>query len=173
MTYLRLLLICITFCLVASYSQAQNSNPHQHDAVAPVVIDGAVHPELIPDSAAYRLYFLALSTGSNSSDEERKQKQAHLRKTGLQEQDLGALSTTLTEFRIKHDALVAEYNRAAEAATARNEASDIHTLLRDLDELVQSTRDTLKVRLSPEGMTQFDAFVQSEKKHMKVPEEEQ
>jgi hypothetical protein len=79
MTYLPLLLICITFCLVASYSQAQ-TNPHQHDAVAPVVIDGAVHPELIPDSAAYRLYFLALSTGSNPSDEERKQKQKQLRR---------------------------------------------------------------------------------------------
>jgi hypothetical protein len=173
MARLLLALIGIVLCALAPQVQAQSSTtPHQHANTSPV-IDGAVHPELIPDSTAYRLYFVAVSTGPTPTDEDRKRQQAHLGKVGLQEQDLNMLISTLTEFRTKRDALVTQYNQAAQAAAARNEASDISSLLQQLDGLVQSIRDTLKVRLSPQGMTQFDAFVQSEKTHMKVHAEGQ
>jgi hypothetical protein len=174
MIRLRFLLMLAVASLLMPFSYAQSSTrPHQHSASASgVVVDGAVHPELIPDSIAYRLYFLAVSTGVSASDEDRKQKQLYLRKASLEEGDLNALTSTLTEFRTKFDSVVAQYNQSATAATARNEAPDIHGFLRQIDGLVQSTRNTLKARLSPQGMTQFDAFVRSEKTHMKVHGEE-
>lgn len=132
------------------------------------VIDGAVHPELIPDSTAYRLYFVTVSTRQAPTDEDQKCQRAHLNKIGLKDGDLGVMVEILTEFRMQHDALVGQYNQAAERATARDEVPDTAGFLRQLDGLVQSTRDTLKLRLTPGAMTQLDAFVQSEKKHMNM-----
>ena len=74
----------------------------------------------------------------------------------------------LTEFRRQHDALVSQYNQAGEEAMARNWVPDTAGFLRQLDGLVQSTRDTLKLRLSPEAESHLEIFVQSEKKHMRV-----
>lgn len=81
------------------------------------------------------------------------------------------LTSILSEFRAKYDALVAEYNDSAKAANARNESVDVHTLLTKLDDLVQSTRDTISVRLSSKGAAKLHAFVMSEKKNMKMTEE--
>lgn len=167
MTRVLSLVLCIAFCLVG-LSKAQDSTaPHQH---ANTVIDGAVHPELIPDSIAYRLYFYTLSTGPNATEQDRKVQLVHLSKVGLQGADLEILIEVLAEFRTKHDALASQYNQTAEAALARNEAPDITSFLAQVGSLVQSTRDTLKLRLTPQGMLQLDGIVQSEKRMMKVQE---
>lgn len=162
------LLMGLAFLLTGVLCHAQNfASGHQHPN-APVVIDGTIHPELIPDSIAYRLYFFTLSVGTNATEEDRNRRLMHLHKVGLRETDLNALVATLADFRTKHDVLVTQYNASADAALARNEAPDTAHFLRQLDALVQSTRDTLKLRLTPAGMTQLDAFVQSEKKMMRV-----
>ena len=159
------LLCSCTLCVKAQ------SPPHQHSPTT--VIDGSLHPELIPDSLAYRLYFVAVSTRTNPSDAERTRQQTQLNMIGLTASDREALVTVLAVFRIEHDRLVAQYNQSAEEAASRNEVADVRVLLRQFDDLVRSARDTLKARLSPEGMTQFDAFVHSEKKNMRVSPEEQ
>jgi len=164
-TFLLSLLCSCTLCVNAQ------SPPNQHSPTN--VIDGSVHPELIPDSLAYRLYFLAVSTRTNPSDAERARQQTQLNMIGLKASDRETLVTVLADFRIEHDRLVAQYNQGAEEAASRNEAADVRVLLRQFDELVRSTRDTLKARLSPDGMTQLDAFVHSEKKNMRVTPEEQ
>ncbi len=145
---LFLTLASVVFCSRAPRVQAQSSTiPHQHGAASPL-IDGAVHPELIPDSLAYRLYLVAVSTQQNPTDAERKGQQAHLMKTGLQSSDRDNLFGVLSDFRTQYDELVRQYNESAKAALARNEMADIHSLLRSLDALVQSTRDMLKLRLT-------------------------
>jgi len=63
---------------------------------------------------------------------------------------------------------LAEYNDSARAALAHNETTDVHILLYKLDALVQSTRDTISVRLTSQGAAQLHSFVLSEKKNMKV-----
>jgi len=146
-------------------------SPPQHQHVAPKLIDGTVHPELIPDSVAYRLYLVAVSTGQNPTEAEQKHQRAHLMRTGLVDTDQQIFTSILSDFRTKYDALVAEYNDSAKAAAARNETMDVHTLLKKLDDLVQSTRDSISVRLSSRGAAQLHSFVVSEKKNMKVTED--
>ena len=134
---------------------------------------GALHPELIPDVIAYRLYLSTISLGPNPTDTDRKRQRAQISQIGLQDKDSEALMIVLSEFRMKYDDYVQRYNQSAEAAAARNETADINGFFRKLDGLVQSTRATLHLRLTPEGLTQFEAFVQAEKRKMKVNAEEE
>jgi hypothetical protein len=138
---------------------------HQHTAAPNVnVIDGAVHPELIPDSVAYRLYLVTVSTGQNPTATEQKHQRAHLMKTGLDDIDQQMFVSVLSAFRAKYDALVNEYNTSAKA----DSTTDVHTLLKKLDDLVQSTRDTISVRLSSQGAAKLHSCIVAEKKNMKV-----
>ncbi|PYU48650.1 MAG: hypothetical protein DMG48_19570 [Acidobacteria bacterium] len=157
--------------LAFAFGAWAQSSPPQHQHVAPNLIDGAVHPELIPDSVAYRLYLVAVSTGQNPTEAAQKRQRAHLMKTGVEDTDQRILVSILSDFRAKYDALVSEYNDAATAAAARNKTTDVHTLLKKLDDLVQSTRDTISVRLSSRGVVKIHSFVVSQKKNMKVTED--
>jgi hypothetical protein len=135
------------------------------------LIDGSAHPELIPDSVAYRLYLVAVSTGLNATEAEQKHQRAQLMHTGLEDADQRMLLTILSDFRAKYNTLVTEYNESARAALARNETTDVRGLLKKIDDLVQSTRDTISVRLSTEASAKLHAFVVSEKKNMKTTED--
>jgi hypothetical protein len=149
---------------------AQNSPPH-HQLAAPNMVDGAAHPELIPDSVAYRLYLVAISTSQNPTEADQQRQRVHVTRTGLADTDQQIFIAILSDFRSKYDALVAEYNDSAKAAVARNETSDVHSLLKKLDDLVQSARDTIGARLSSRGAARLHSFVVSEKKNMKVQED--
>jgi hypothetical protein len=151
---------------------AQTSPPqHQHNVTAPKIIDGAAHPELIPDSVAYRLYLVAVSTGQNPTESDQKTQRAQLGQTGLDDIDRQVLTSILSEFRVKYDSLVAEYNDSAKKALARNEMTDVRDLLKKIDELVQSTRDNISTRLSSKGAAKLNSIIVSEKKNMKVSED--
>jgi hypothetical protein len=144
---------------------AQTSPPqHQHNVAAPNLIDGAAHPELIPDSVAFRLYLVAVSRGQNPTGAEQKHQHAHIMKTGLVDTDQQIFVSILSDFRAKYDSLVNEYNTSAKA----DSTTDVHTLLKKLDDLVQSTRDTISARLSSRGAAKLHTFVVSEKKNMKM-----
>jgi len=156
--------------MFAFASWAQSPPQHQHTIAAPNLIDGAAHPELIPDSVAYRLYLVAVSTGQNPTEAEQTRQRAHVTRTGLGDTDQQLLISILSDFRAKYDALVNEYNDSAKAAAARDETTDVHTLLKKLDGLVQSTRDAISVRLSSRGAAKLHAFVLSEKKNMQSTE---
>ncbi len=157
--------------LMFAFAAWAQSSPPQHQHVTPNLIDGAVHPELIPDSMAYRLYLVAVSTGQNPTEAEQQRQRVHVTRTRLSDTDQQIFTTILSDFRTKYDALVAEYNDSAKAANARNQSADVHTLLTKLDDLVQSTRDTISLRLSSHGAAKLHAFVVSEKKNMKMTEE--
>jgi hypothetical protein len=147
---------------------AQTSPPqHQHNVTTPKIIDGAAHPELIPDSVAYRLYLVAVSTGPNASEAEQTHQRAHLMRTGLGDIDRQILTSILSDFRTKYDALVKEYNDSAKA----DATTDVHILLKKIDALVQSMRDSISVRISSLGAAKLHAFVISEKKNMQMTEE--
>jgi hypothetical protein len=163
-TVIRFLVLALLIAVCPS-TWAQ-SPPHQH--ATPNVIDGSTHPELIPDPLAYRLYLTALATDQTASEASQEGQNAHLMKTGLGESDKQTLISILSDFKAKYDALVAEYNDSAKAALARNQTTDVRGLLTKLNGLVQSTRDTISVRLSSQGAAQLHSFVMSEKKNMKV-----
>jgi hypothetical protein len=153
---------------------AQSSPPtYQHNITTPNLIDGAVHPELIPDSVAYRLYFVTVSTGVNPTEAEQTHQRMRIVGTGLKNTDHQTLVSILSGFRAKYDALVDKYNTSAKEAAARNQTTDARPLLKEIDDLVQSTRDVISVQLSSEGSAKLHAFVVSEKKNMKMTGENQ
>jgi hypothetical protein len=141
---------------------------HEHSAMAAPMIDGSKNPELIPDSTAYRLFFVSVAESANPTPEETARHKAHLSRTGLKDSDKASLTNVLKEFKAQYSDLIKNYNDAAQVALLQGQAPDYGAFLRQRDALVQSTRDKLKLALTPEGMTGLDAFVQGEKHKMKI-----
>jgi hypothetical protein len=141
------------------------SPPHQHPATT--VIDGALNPDLIPDSVAYRLYLFTVSMKQGPTQVDQECQHAHLIRTGLSDADRQVFVSILSGFRTQYDALEATYNALA---TANGTNANISTLLTQLDDLVQSTRNTINAQLSSPGAARLNAFVLAEKKNMKVQE---
>ncbi len=157
---------CITFLALLPFSfssQDQNSTPAHHHAQASV-IDGATHPELIPDLTAYRLYFVTVSKPPDATNDETKHQAAQLAKIGLKEADRKTLIVILSTFNAQYRSLVKAYNE--EATAANGEGADIGSFQLQRDQIVQSTHDTLKARLSAGGWALLDSHVQGEKKNM-------
>lgn len=140
---------------------------HVHGASAGIV-DGAVHPEMIPDSTAYRLYFIAVSEPPNAAPEQKNRQLAHIRRTRLTNTDCEALVGALADFKTQYTDLIDRYNETAEAATKAGVQPDLQTFIQQREALVQATRDNLTMVLSPDGVSRLDSHVQKEKKGMKI-----
>jgi hypothetical protein len=165
--------VCILMA-VCSYCLAQTDQPiHDHGLSADNVIDGAQHPELISDSTAYRLYFLAVSEMPNATAQSKTRRLAHLKRTNLDDDDLQLLSSTLETFKLQYTSLINQYNREAEATLAAGGTPDIHALLIQRDALVESTRLNLRRSLSFTGSSRLDEHIRAEKRNMKVGKEAQ
>jgi hypothetical protein len=138
MTYVRpvvVVVVVLVLSVFASGSRGQNSTAHQH--AAPNLIDGAVHPELIPDSTVWRLWLAAVSLSPNATEKERMFQQAHLATLQLTNADSVQLNTILTEFKGQYLALIARYNESAKVLGSQ---ADITLFRQQRDELVSSTR---------------------------------
>jgi len=149
-----------------NFAMGQSSTPtHQH---APTkIIDGSVHPELISDIDAYRLYFVMVSQSPEPSDVQAKRQSAQVGKVGLAAPDALAFKSSLAAFHSQYAQLIREYNEAATAAWANGERSDPTLFKLRRDRLVQSVRESLKASLSEDGWKRLDQFVQGEKRRMK------
>ena len=139
--------------------------PHSPQSNAANMIDGSQHPELIPDSTAYRLYLLTVSVPSNSTEGDRRVQSSHLAKAELDANDLQSMIAVLAAFRSQHDAWLIKYN--AEAA-AQGATFDPTPFLQQQEDLVNSTRAALAKSLSANGMARLSQHIQGEKKFMKV-----
>lgn len=136
-------------------------------------MDGAVHPELIPNVAAYRLFSLAVSLPPNANFNDRSRQNAHLKKIGLNQDDGATLISVLEEFRTAYDAFINRWNKAGSDAIAKNETFNVVPFLRERDLLVQSAQIKLAKTLTSEGWVRFQSHVNSEKSKMRVAEEGQ
>lgn len=148
----------LVFCTGAPSQQVH----HQESPV----IDGAVNPELIPDLTAYRLWFTSVSRGPNPSDAEVQRQSFQVNKTRMTADDQKILIGVLTTFKIQYQNLIQSFNEEATAAWSRHESPNFAAFVLQRDLLVQSTRDSLKGKLTPGGSMLLDAHIQSEKRHM-------
>jgi hypothetical protein len=170
----HILFIGIATCLLVCRAQAQivsdqlGGPSHVHASATDGIVDGAANPELVPDSVAYRLYFIAVSEKPNPTPEEATRQLAHIRRIGLEDTDQNALIDVLTEFKTRYDEMVTQFNAIAEADTAAGTRPDIATFLRNRDKLIQDVREALARALSQEGVAKLNNHVQAEKKNMKV-----
>jgi hypothetical protein len=139
---------------------------------SPSMIDGTKHPELIPDSVAYRLFLLTVAEPLDAAHEQKARQRAYLKMAGVADRELDRAFTILAAFKTKHDELVSEYNNTVDAANASGEAPDLQTFMSRQQKLVESTRNALKKSLSPTSMAKLVAHVQYEKRNMKVARED-
>jgi len=155
--------------LMFAFGAWSQSSPPEHQDPAPDLIDGAVNPGLIPDTVAYRLYFITVSETRNAPPEARKRQLAYLSKVGLNENDLSSIISVLESFKTSYNELVARYNEAAAAAAEKEgKTPDYETFVFKRDMLVQTTREDLHAVLSANGLASLDAFIKNEKRHMKI-----
>jgi hypothetical protein len=122
------------------------------------LIDGSVTPNKIPDTVAYRLFFIALSNPSPVQQEQ-------INSIGLGSSDANALTTLLTVFHSKYQAISDQFNSDVEQGSA-----DLASFLIQRSKLVRDTRRAVAGQLSPVGAKLVDAFVQVEKGKMKTTE---
>ena len=142
------------------------SVPPQHQHAEPNIIDGAVHPEMIQDKDAYRLFFLTVAVDPANTAEVNRQR-AFLSPI-LDENQLLAAQTILFDFKTRYQAAIAKYNASAEVAQANNQTSDIGAFRSERDDIVLSTKAAMERALGPKAWAHFDAHVQKEKRRMKV-----
>ncbi len=143
---------------------AQNSPPHQHDTV----VDGAKNPELIPDSTALRLWLVTVSELPNATAQDRDRQRAHLSGLKLNELDNLQLVTLLADFKGQYLNLIERYNESAKAALAHHSQPDLKLFLQQRDDLVQTTKAAIALRLSREGTARIDARVKQQKKRIQL-----
>ena len=165
-------LITVLLCVCTLGSWAQTSVQHNHSVNTAGMIDGQIHPELIPDATAYRLYRLTLSITPSATDEDRARQSSHIAALRLHSADRQALVTVLADFKARYVNMIDQFNETASAALARGEAPDVRTFLQKRSDLVQSVRATLQLSLSPDGMAKLDSHIQLQKRSMKVDPQE-
>ena len=149
----------------------QVANSHVHTTTPANMIDGSVHPEMIQDKDAYRLFLQAAALGPNPTTEEKNRQRAILAPAKLSEKELAYASKTLEEFKAEYEAAIQRWNTLAETANASDTLPDIKPFLLELDAIVQTARQKLEGVISPQSMARFHAYLQGEKSKMKVAKE--
>ncbi|SRR5712692_4947172 len=146
----------------------QAVDPHLHATPPSNMIDGSVHPEMIQEKDAYRLFLQVAALRPYPTTEEKNRQRAILAPTHLNETELASAGNILQEFKIQYEAAIQRYNTSAEAALASNSIPDITPFLLERDAIVQSAKQRLEGAVSPQSMARFHAYVQGEKSKMKV-----
>lgn len=165
---IRLLFPTILLLVAAALAQ-QPRLPMAHMHAAADVLDGSKHPELIPDSAAYRLYFVAWGQAVNAGQSGKDRERGELARAGLLGADADAVMDTLALFKGQYAKIIADYNSGAEAAFDSGRLDEYReSFYARRDDLVAATRAALRAELSPTALASFDAHVQGEKRHMRV-----
>lgn len=158
--------------VLQGYAAAQANQPN-HVMPTTNLIDGSVQPDLIPDSTAYRLFFITVSTGTNPKAEEKARQAAFLKSAGLSDEEIEAAVPVLTNFNAEYANLIATYNASVAAANAIGNEPDLAGFLQRRDQLVQLTRDGLGAVIGAEALIHFNAHVQQEKRNIRVAKEVQ
>jgi hypothetical protein len=87
------------------------------------MIDGSVHPEMIQDREAFRLFFLAAATDANPMPEEKERQRAMLSSAGFSEKELAVSSTVLADYKRQYEAAIQQYNDAVASARSPEQFS--------------------------------------------------
>ncbi len=156
-----LIMLVSALPILASAQQIQHVHPNIK------VIDGRTNPELIPDSDAYRLYLLSLTTKVNPTANEAGYQGAAVNSLGFDGLDHIVLLGVLRDFRDRYDNLVSRFNDQATAAQKRGEVVNQKLFRQQLDDLTTSVRLSLKRSLSSMASDSIDQKVQEAKKHIK------
>jgi len=126
------------------------------------MIDGHNHPELIPDSVAYRTWFNQVARELDEEAETPGSFQAHLSGTHLSEADQAKLRAIVLVWHHEEKQLISAYNaRIEEANRTRGFTYPIQVKFRHANaDLAPSTAKIVKAELSSDGAKQFEQLIQ-------------
>lgn len=160
---MRCAVVVVLLCS-AVLAQTPTHNPSQH-TMTQETIDGSKTPNLIPDSAAWRLWLLVVSADYPSHPERAvSRRHAFLMLAGVPEDELIIADDVLTHFKNNYQELVDDYNRRM---TAQQSPSLADFKMRR-DTLVQTTKDTLSGQLAHATFAHLKAHINAEKARMQV-----
>ena len=160
-----------------SRSASAAASTHTHDAGAqaayasnqplPVVIDGAVTPEKIPDDLAYHHFINALGAPDHPTLKRAARQQGLLTKTGLSGRDKAALVGAVTSVQERLNAVRQHRQLVAHGAALPPE--DVKAIRGEEDDLVRLARDHIRGALTREGQSRLDAHIREHAKaHIKI-----
>jgi hypothetical protein len=135
------------------------------------MIDGSVHPEMIQDREAFRLFFLAAATDANPTLDERGRQRAMLSLAQFSEEELAIASTVLSEYKRQCEAAIQNYNDAVALARSPEQFPDGKKLVAELDALTLASKTKLESSISGDSSRRLYAHVQGEKSKMRVAAE--
>ena len=153
--------ICLAALLTFKYSAVAQ---HQHQPSSEKLVDGSVHPELITDTTAYRLF---LATYAGTDQQHRKLQGALFRKIGLSQDDQLVMRNTVDDFGVRFQHILDEDAKE----TAAKPGTDHTTFVVSRDFVMDEILRSLKVQLSKIGFEHLSSYVQSEKRNMRVSPE--
>jgi hypothetical protein len=157
----KMFTVLTLLALGATAIQARQQNVH---ASAPMPVGGVIG-ERIPDSVAYRVYFIHVS----QLDEAQA---AQIARVSLSAEDATLLVAALDSFREKYTALSDAYNSEAIIAERNRKLPDFLAFHRAVNRLSAETSTKLLTGLSSYGVERFITFLRSEKQQMTVSESE-
>lgn len=136
------------------------------------MINGGEHPELIPDSVAYRSWFNQVGHALDDESKMPGRVQAVLSMTGLSEADQATLKGIVLAWQQQEKQLVTTYNaKIEEANRTRDFTYPMEVKFRhDHADLALSTGKIAKESLSPEGAKKFEQFIQGQKRTISMNE---
>jgi hypothetical protein len=125
----------------------------------PGTIDGAKHPELIPDEVAYKMFFLSLLEPADPTLVQPARQEAKLRMIGLSTDDKAALLEALSDFQKgladlkgRSDEILKATPNPVPGSAEWQELSGIET---QTNTVVTGTVEALRSRLSQDGFAKL------------------
>ena len=143
----------------AAHSHAIVHRAALRQSMGSAVVNGAEHPELIPDLVAYRLYFITVANMPPA------RQQAQLKQAGLNADDISRATVALTSFKVQWNQLRDTYNATV---TKLGPGADSQAFIARRDGLVQATVLALNSSLTPAGSASVGTHVQNEKRRTRV-----
>jgi hypothetical protein len=152
--------------------QSQFASPPDVAVSPSDMINGAKHPELVPDSVAYRLFFLNVAEPADATADQKSRQRAYLRAAGLREEEVQPAAAVLADFKSQYDDMVGRYNESVDLANEAGTSPDLVSFRLQLGQLVESTKQGLETAVRPESARRFEAHVRLEKRNMRVAKED-
>jgi len=138
LSYLTLLLVMLALPAIAQQSTKQD------------LIDGSLHPELISDTTAYRLFF---ATYSGKDEAHRKLQSALFKVMQLPAQDCLVLTNTLDDFGVRFQKILDD----DAVDVIQHPGTDHLTFHLQRDSMMDDTLASIKLSMSAVGFKRLDA----------------
>jgi len=132
------------------------------------MIDGSIHPEMIQDQEAFRLFFLAAATDANPTPGDRERQRAMLSSARFSEEELAISRTVLVDYKTQYEAAVQKYNDAVALARSPEQLPNGKQLVAELDALALAAKAKLEASISGNSSLLLYAHVQGEKSKMRI-----